>query len=208
MHRLHETVGNYYSDKLKRHGAAPRGVDWSSTASQFLRFAQLMKLCDFDRPFSLNDFGCGYGALLAYLADRHALAEVTYRGIDIASDMIDAAYHRWERTPRAEFAVGSLCGHAADYSVASGVFNVRLGWPVAGWEAYVESILSDLHASSRIGFSVNFMSPLADVAAGENLYRAEPERWIGFCRDRLGCEVEPISGYGLPEFTLLVRRRG
>ena len=208
MHRLREAVGNYYSDKLKRHGAAPRGVDWSSTASQFLRFAQLVKICDFDRPFSLNDFGGGYGALLAYLADRHASAEVAYRGIDIVPSMIEAARHRWRQVPRAEFTVGSGCGRVADYSIASGVFNVRLGWPLAAWDAYVESILSELHASSRIGFGVNFMSPLADEAAGENLYRAEPERWAGFCRDRLGCQVERIAGYGLPEFTLLVRRRG
>jgi SAM-dependent methyltransferase len=208
MHHLRETVGAYYSEKLKRHGTAPRGVDWSSTASQFLRFAQLVKICDVSRPFSLNDFGCGYGALLAYLADRHASAEVAYRGIDIAPDMIAAARHRWRQVPRAEFAVGSGCGRVADYSIASGVFNVRLGWPLAAWEAYVESILSDLHASSRIGFGVNFMSPLADEAAGENLYRAKPERWIGFCRDRLGCDVEHVAGYGLPEFTLLVRLRG
>lgn len=208
MHRLRETVGNYYSEKLKRHGAAPCGVDWPSTASQFLRFAQLVKVCDVSRPFSLNDFGCGYGALLAYLADRHPPVVVTYRGIDIAPDMIGAARQRWSQTPRAEFAVGSACGALADYSVASGVFNVRLGWPVATWESYVQSVLSDLHASSRIGFSVNFMSPQADAAAGENLYRAEPERWIGFCAGALGCAVEPISRYGLPEFTLLVRRRG
>jgi SAM-dependent methyltransferase len=208
MHRLRETVRDYYSEKLKRHGAAPRGVDWSSAASQFLRFAQLVKVCDVARPFSLNDLGCGYGALLAYLADRHPSAAVTYRGIDIAPDMIAAARRLWKQMPRAEFAVGSACGDIADYAVTSGVFNVRLGWPVAGWEAYVESVLSDLRASSRVGFGVNFMSPAADAAAGENLYRTEPERWIGFCRDRLGCEVDHIAGYGLPEFTLLVRLRG
>jgi SAM-dependent methyltransferase len=208
MHHLREAVEAYYSGTLRRHGAAPRGVDWSNTASQFLRFAQLVKICGFGAPFSLNDFGCGYGALLAYLADHHASVAVTYRGVDIVPDMIEAARHRWKRTPCAAFAVGSECGGKADYSVASGVFNVRLGSPVTAWESYVESILSDLHASSRIGFSANFMSPLADETAGENLYRVEPERWIGFCTDKLGCDVERISGYGLPEFTLLVRRRG
>jgi SAM-dependent methyltransferase len=205
MQQPRGTVRDYYSAKLKRHGAGPRGVDWSSTASQFLRFAQLMKICDFGKPFSLNDFGCGYGALLAYLADRHASAVVTYRGIDIAPGMIEAARDRWKQTPRTEFVAGSECGSKADYSVASGVFNVRLGWPVAAWEAYVKSILSDLHANSRIGFSVNFMSPQDDPASGENLYRVPPERWSEFCTDELGCEVERISGYGLPEFTLLVR---
>jgi len=205
MRQPHETVANYYSEKLRRHGTAPRGADWSSTASQFLRFAQLVKICDFGVPFSLNDFGCGYGALLSYFADRHASSAIAYRGIDIAPDMIEAARHCWKQTPRAEFVVGAECGSKADYSVASGVFNVRLGWPVAAWEAYVQSILSDLHRSSRIGFSVNFMSPLNDPASGENLYRVRPDRWAGFCSGELGCKVERISGYGLPEFTLLVR---
>jgi len=130
---------------------------------------------------------------------------IAYRGIDIAPDMIEAARHCWKQTPRVEFVVGAECGSKADYSVASGVFNVRLGWPVAAWEAYVQSILSDLHRSSRIGFSVNFMSPLDDPVSGENLYRVRPDRWAGFCSDGLGCKVERISGYGLPEFTLLVR---
>jgi SAM-dependent methyltransferase len=207
MRRLRARVREYYSGTIERHGSTPRGVDWPNAVSQYLRFVQLLKVCDFKKPFSLNDFGCGYGALLEYLAIRHAEAKVTYRGIDISALMIAAARERWTGHDRAKFILGPRCGQMADYSLASGVFNVRLGYPVAVWEAYVESILRDMQASSRIGFAVNFMLPYEDKPAEEELYRSEPRRWLGFCRKELGCSVTLLGDYGLREFTLLIRRK-
>jgi SAM-dependent methyltransferase len=200
----HAKVRDYYSGTLKRHGPTPLGVDWPNVLSQYLRFVQLVKLCDFERSFSLNDFGCGYGALLEFLAMRHAGTAVTYRGIDISPTMIAAARTRWAGNKRAVFAEGSQCGALADYSLASGIFNVRLGHPVAAWEAYAETIVADLAANSRIGFAVNLMLPQDEAAAEPGLYRIAPERWTQFC-GQFG-RVELIDGYGLREFTLLVRR--
>ena len=207
MRGLRTKVRDYYSGTIERHGPAPLGVDWPNAASQYLRFVQLLKVCDFERPFSLNDFGCGYGALLEYLARRHAGAEVAYRGIDISRSMIAAARKRWATNGRAKFAVGSRCGQMADYSLASGTFNVRLGHPVADWETYVESILADMRANSRTGFAVNFMLPHDDKPTENELYRSRPQRWVGFCRKELGCSVRLLRNYGLREFTLLIRKK-
>jgi SAM-dependent methyltransferase len=200
-------VRSYYSGTVERHGPTPLGVDWPNAASQYLRFVQLLKVCDFGRPFSLNDFGCGYGALLEYLAIRHAGAEIRYRGIDLSRSMITVARERWASHGRAKFSLGSRCGAIADYSVASGVFNVRLGYPVADWETYAESILADMCTSSRIGFAVNFMMPHVDKPTEDGLYRSNPQRWAGFCRKQLGCSVRLLRDYGLREFTLLIRMR-
>ncbi|WP_291848836.1 class I SAM-dependent methyltransferase [Bradyrhizobium sp.] len=200
-------VRDYYSGTIERHGPNPLGVDWPNAASQYLRFAQLMKVCDFSAPLSLNDFGCGYGALLEYLNMRHAEAEVGYRGIDISASMITVARERWGSHGRAVFAVGSRCGRRADYSIASGVCNVRLGHPVGEWENYVESILADMRASSRIGFAVNFLLPHDDKPTEDGLYRSNPQRWAGFCREQLGCSVRLLGDYGLREFTLLIRMK-
>src|SRR5690348_15452700 len=109
-------VRDYYSGTLHRHGPTPLGVDWPNVLQQYLRFVQLLKLCRFEEPFSLNDFGCGYGALLEFMAMRHGDADVTYRGIDISPAMVDAARVRWAGNSRAEFAMGSRCGALADYS--------------------------------------------------------------------------------------------
>ncbi|WP_044536096.1 class I SAM-dependent methyltransferase [Bradyrhizobium sp. LTSP885] len=204
MLELHAKVRDYYSGTLERHGPTPLGVDWPNVLSQYLRFVQLVKLCDFGQTFSLNDFGCGYGALLEFLAMRHGDAKVTYRGIDISPAMIAAARTRWAGNTQAVFAEGSQCGALADYSLTSGTFNVRLGHPVGEWEVYVEAILTDLEASSRIGFAVNFMLPRDEAPAEAGLYRTTPERWTPLC-ERFG-RVELITGYGLREFTLLVRK--
>lgn len=207
MHRLTAKVRDYYSGTVERHGPTPRGVDWPNAVSQYLRFVQLLKICSFDRPFSLNDFGCGYGALLEYLAMRHAETEIAYRGIDLSAAMIAAARKRWRTSPDAEFVVGSHCGREADYSLASGVFNVRLGHPPLDWESYIEAILSDLNARSRVGFAVNLMLPHDDGATEDELYRSPPGRWVAFCRKELGSSVRVLRDYGLREFTLLIRRK-
>jgi trans-aconitate methyltransferase len=199
-----DTARTYYSEKLKRHGATARGVDWPSAASQYLRFVQLLKVCDFSRPFSLNDFGCGYGALLEYFEYRHPKVAILYHGIDISPPMIEAAKLRWKHNTQAKFSTDSACREIADYSLASGVFNVKLNWPIEEWEAYVSSILIDLRANSRRGLAVNFMLPLKEPPEEPLLYRTRPNHWTD-CLTALGCSVEQISDYGLREFTLLAR---
>lgn len=206
MRALRAQVRSYYSGKIERHGATPLGVDWPNTVSQHLRFVQLLKLCDFTKPFSLTDFGCGYGALLEFLAMRHADCPIRYRGIDISPSMVAAARRRWsDRPDDATFAVGSRCPDVADYVLTSGTFNVRLGRPVREWKDYVETILADLQRNSRIGFAANFMLPHDEGRMEQALYRTRPQPWIDFCRKRLGGEVELLTDYGLREFTLLVR---
>jgi SAM-dependent methyltransferase len=207
LQELHASVRSYYSAKVARHGPTPLGVDWPNAISQQLRFVQLLKLCDFSVPFSLSDFGCGYGALLEFLDLRHRGAQIAYHGIDLSPSMVDTARGCWSKNPQATFVVGARCTRQTDYALASGVFNVRLGHPVAVWESYVAEILADLNGSSRIGFAVNFMLPHDERPTEDELYRTFPERWIEFCGQQLGRDVETVRDYGLREFTLLVRRR-
>ncbi len=204
MDAIVAAVNDYYSGTAQRYGATPRGVDWTSAAAQYLRFVQLLKICDFSAPFSLNDFGCGYGALLEFLAFRHPKAAVAYRGIDVSPAMVEAARGRWAGRPQTTFICDRRCRTSADYSIASGVFNVRLGCPVAAWEAYVASILGNLRAVSRIGFAVNFMQPLEAQPVEANLYRTSPARWIACCHG-LGCAADVVGGYGMREFTIVAR---
>jgi SAM-dependent methyltransferase len=200
-----ETARTYYKERLRQHGASARGVDWPSAASQYLRFAQLLKVCDLTQAFSVNDFGCGYGALLDYFAFRGIDTPIRYTGIDVSAEMVAAARTKWSDRPATEFLVAATCRGIADYSVASGIFNVKLDWPVGTWEIYVESILRDLCTNSRRGFSVNFIQVL-DGSSDPRLYRTNPDRWIAFLRDELGRPPELISDYGLNEFTLLARK--
>jgi SAM-dependent methyltransferase len=201
---VYAQVEAYYAAKVARHGATPLGVDWSCRATQELRFVQLLRLCDFAVPFSLNDLGCGYGALVAYLGWRHPGAAVDYLGVDLAPAMVRRARRR-HAGAGTRFAVGRRCPRVADYTVASGIMNVKLGQPRAVWEAFVAATLGEMRRASRRGFAVNFMAEAPPGSEPEGLYRTAPEPWARFCERELGCAVEVRDGYGLREFTLLAR---
>jgi len=61
---------DYFTNRITKYGANFR-VDWNSAARQELCFRQLMKMKIQRRiafqEFSINDYGCGYGALVQYL---------------------------------------------------------------------------------------------------------------------------------------------
>ena len=59
-------VARYYSSRLREFGPVAKGVDWNSSESQELRFAQLCRILPSEQPFSIGDIGCGYGALLDF----------------------------------------------------------------------------------------------------------------------------------------------
>ena len=38
MKEIYTSITNYYGEKIREHGATPRGVDWNGEESQHLRF--------------------------------------------------------------------------------------------------------------------------------------------------------------------------
>lgn len=206
LEQVHMEIERYYTQKVTEYGPTPLGVDWSCVPTQEMRFVQLLKLCDFSAPFTLNDIGCGYGALLAYLKRRHRGKPVDYVGADLSAAMIDHARRLWARRPATAFVVGPDAGRVADYAVCSGIFNVRLNQTTEAWEAFVAHALASLRAGSSRGFAANFLGPAAPGAAPiPQLYRVEPDRWVRHCERELGARVEVVEGYGMREFTLLAR---
>jgi len=203
---IHATIQAYYDQKLQRYGATPLGVDWTCLATQELRFVHLLKLCDFSTAFSLNDLGCGYGALVAYLTKYHSQAEVDYLGVDLSAAMVRRAKRLHQRQGIVRFINGSVSPGIADYSVASGIFNVKLHHSLVSWERFVRGTLVDMDATSRRGFAVNFMAPVPrGQSSPVELYRTTPDAWTSYCQEKLGCSVEVLENYGMREFTLLAR---
>lgn len=202
-----DAVSAYYTGTLRRFGATPRGADWPHRLNQDLRFAQLLKGCDFDAPFSLNDVGCGYGALRGFLGRRHRRAAVDYAGTDVSAAMVAAARRRWRHRADCQFEHAAGATRVADWSVASGIFHVKLGCPLAEWETLVANTLDNLRAHSRLGFAINFLQPpRPGVASPPELYRPDGARWAHYLRTRCGNgAVTLLHDYGLPEITLQVR---
>lgn len=198
-------VAQYYATKLAEHGETPQGVDWNGEESQRLRFEQLNLLIDNATPFSVNDLGCGYGAFYEFLGQRHTTFD--YCGIDVSEDMIRAAKQRYPNRRSTQFVVASEPSQLADYSIASGIFNVRLGRSNAEWLVYLKATLDVLDSASRAGFAFNCLTSYSDAdKIRDDLYYADPCALFDLCKRRYSRHVALLHDYGLYEFTILVRK--
>ena len=199
-------VADYYSAKLAEHGETPRGVDWNGEESQALRFAQLAKIIQPSNTFSLNDLGCGYGALFDYL--NTVRQKFTYIGCDVSNDMIEAAKTRYINHANAHFVVASEPPEMRDYSIASGIFNVRLGRSDTEWQEYLQATLDVLNSKSHQGFAFNCLTSYSDTdKMRDYLYYADPCRLFDLCKRRYSRHVALLHDYGLYEFTILVKKQ-
>jgi SAM-dependent methyltransferase len=197
-------VNAYYTDKVTTHGPVHRGVDWNSTESQHLRFDQVLKVCTGDTPFSLNDYGCGYGALALYLREKKAA--FTYNGFDISEAMIAQAKQLLIDDPACIFYSAPDRLTLADYTVASGIFNVKMQVEVEHWKNYIEDTIATLAAHSTRGFAFNMLTAYSDAdRMRPDLYYGDPLYYFDLCRRKYSRNVALLHDYNLYEFTLIVR---
>lgn len=206
MTHLLDSTRAYYEDKIRTHGARPQGVDWGHPQAQRLRFEQFLQLIPAatrgQRP-SVNDLGCGYGALLDYLQEQ--CLETDYLGIDLVPAMVDAA--RSQHNGRGRFAVGSACPRVADYAFASGLFNVRGTTPEPEWRAFILGVLDDLHRHSRLGFAFNCLTSYSDAGRMRaGLYYGDPLWFFDWCKRNCTRNVALLHDYDLYDFTIIVRK--
>jgi SAM-dependent methyltransferase len=206
MDAVLQPIADYYADKVTTHGSTPSGVDWNSAESQRLRFDQLLQILPADpRPVTLDDYGCGYGALLEHLRATGRTA-VDYLGLDVAASMIKAAQAR-HPADTARFHLGARSPRRADFAVASGIFNVRPGIPLGQWDAHIAATLGLLHASTTRGYAFNCLTSYSDAdKQRDHLYYGDPCFYFDLCKRHHARNVTLLHDYGLYEFTLLVRK--
>ncbi|MBF0335328.1 MAG: class I SAM-dependent methyltransferase [Alphaproteobacteria bacterium] len=197
-------VADIYAAMLAEHGPTPLGVGWNGLARQRLSFETLCAIIPpDDTGQTINDLGCGYGALFDFLAPRPALRDGLYYGWDAAPAMIEAAKARIA-DPRVNFAVARQPLAGADWSFASGTWNIKLDAPTAEWERVVAEGIRALAFASRRGYAFNMLSTRGPAREAE-IHLGDPTRWLAFCRDNLPGRPELVEDYGLPEFTIRVR---
>ena len=198
-------VEQYYSEKVKTHGPTPSGVDWNSAESQALRFEQLLKVCDHKGPFSINDYGCGYGALVEYLSQRGYTFD--YQGFDISETMIATAQELHHGLSYCRFSMVESSLNTADYTVASGIFNVKLQGGDDEWQAYILHILNKMAHLSQKGFAFNVLTGYSDPERRRvDLYYADPLFLFDSCKKNFSRFVTLLHDYPLYEFTILVKK--
>jgi SAM-dependent methyltransferase len=203
---LLKEVANYYTSKLTEHGKIPRGVDWNGEDSQRIRFEQLCRvIVSQPIPFSVNDLGCGYGSLLDFLSEQWE--SFAYTGVDVSKNMICAAQARNFTHSEARFITSSEPDKIADYSLASGIFNVRQKRSDAEWFEYLKATLDTLNRTSCLGFAFNCLTSYSDEnKKRDHLYYADPCQLFDLCKRRYSRQVALLHDYGLYEVTILVRK--
>jgi SAM-dependent methyltransferase len=199
------SIAHYYSEKLQRFGATPQGVDWNGDASQAMRFCQLSKIIQPSTHFSINDLGCGYGALYDFLTTQHQ--NFSYSGFDISADMVTTAKMIYKNNNNVDFKHSEKIDTTSDYSIASGLFNVRLDQSDQNWGAYIKETLNMLNLNSRLGFAFNCLTSYSDSdKLRDHLYYANPNELFDFCKRQYSRNIALLHDYDLYEFTILVRK--
>jgi len=199
---LRSKVSRYYGDKVNTYGPTPKGVDWKDAESQDLRFEQLLKVMDNEKKVTLNDLGCGYGSIFLYKDTAKRL--VKYYGYDICQDMLGNA-RQLISDSKAVFINSDRITKEADYSVASGIFNVRVDTEIKAWEEFILDTLSNINEKSLKGFAFNCLTSYVDYKM-DHLYYGDPLFYFDFCKRNFSKYVTLLHDYPLYEWTILVKK--
>lgn len=205
MKQVLDRIADHYTQSLKEHGEVAAGVGWGTAEKHAIRFDSLLHVVRAETgPFSVNDLGCGYGALIDEL-DGRGLAVSRFTGYEISDKMVAAARARYGDRPGVSFRMSSTLETIADYSFASGIFNVRFAERDEVWKAHIAETLDNLHAFSVRGFAFNLLSSYVDWKA-PNLYYADPSFWFDYCMRHYGGKVALSHDTPLYEWTMIVRK--
>lgn len=197
-------ISAYYTDRLQRFGETPQGVDWNSMDAQQVRFSQVLSVAVDDAQFTINDVGCGYGALINRLDEVPGFRG--YTGYDVAPAMVEAARRRYGTRTDVRFT--SLLEEVAraDYTMASGIFSVKGDVPIEDWARYVRETIDWMATRSRRGFSFNCLTGFSEPdLMRPDLYYVDPYEMMELCRVRFSRNVALLHDYGIYEFTVRVR---
>ncbi|HKZ44480.1 MAG TPA: class I SAM-dependent methyltransferase [Anaerolineales bacterium] len=200
-----DSVKEYYEKRIVEYGYSPLGVDWNSSLSQTNRFDQIIKVCNPDTPFSIIDYGCGYGALADYLIKKGF--NINYHGFDIVEKAIEGARLHYTSEPKCTFYNNAIDLPVSDYVVASGIFNIRSNNSFDTWTEYVIQVLSKFNDLSIKGFASNFLTKYSDhESMRPDLYYADPCHLFDACKRLFSKNVALLHDYQLYDFTLIIRK--
>ena len=202
---IRDEVNKYYTEKVKTYGATPKGVDWNGEESQQLRFKQLLKVVAEEKnPFTLLDYGCGYGSLYRYMKDH--FGDFEYTGFDISFEMIDKAKDIY-KGDKCKWITEEEKSGKYDYVLASGIFNVRMQTSDSEWKDYIVDTLHKLNDKAIKGFSFNILTSYSDKEyMRDYLYYADPAFFFDYCKGNFSKYVALLHDYPLYEFSILVKK--
>ncbi len=205
MKEILDKVKSLYTESLKEHGVDSKSVGWTTKEGQILRFE---KLCDIIKDkkqlFTVNDLGCGYGAMFEYF-EKNYFNIKHYNGYDISKEMLIAAKSQIGNSSKVELFNNEKIQTKADYSFISGIFNVKFESNDDDWEQFIKDTLQNLNNNSIKGFAFNILTSYVDYKE-PHLYYADPLYFFDYCKRHFSKKVSLLHDYDLWEWTILVRK--
>jgi len=206
--KINQEINNFYNQNLQTHGNTAQGVGWKNKEAQQVRFEQLAKLFSGENGFVVNDLGCGTGDFAQYLFDK-GFSEFTYTGFDVLEKMVSVASNIY--TDKANCLFRQISGAwdmpEADYTVASGIFNIRYALTDQEWLDYILQTITQMNASSQRGFAFNALTSYSDADKMQQyLYYSDPLFLFDYCKKNFSRNVALLHDYNQYDFTILVRK--
>jgi len=200
-------LNEYFISKLDEFGATSKGVDYNDPEVQAQRFGQLTKIIDPSSPFTVIDYGSGYGALFDFLFRKGWQFE--YYGVDLVDRMVIAGRDLYRDYSNAHFTTDENELPKADYLVAGSIFNLKLDESYEQWQNFVSETLMHMNALCSRGFSFNMLTKYSDFDRMEkrpDLFFGDPLYFFDYCKRNFSRNVALLHDYGLYDFTILVRK--
>ena len=130
-----------------------------------------------------------------------------YYGLDISKVMIENASNNY-KSENVSFSVSNIPESIANYSVASGIFNVKLNAKNHDWLNYIKYTIDIMNQKSNKGFAFNCLTSYSDRDKMRNdLYYADPSFLFDYCKKKYSKNVAILHDYDLYEFTVLIRKQ-
>ena len=197
----------YFSEKLETFGATPKGVDYNGPEAQKRRFEQLVKVINPNQPFSVIDYGGGYGAMFDFLQAKGWQFE--YYGIDLIEKMVVAGRETHKDFSNAHFTIHESEVATADYLIAGAIFNIKLETSYEDWQDFTVKTLHRMNGLCSKGFSFNMLTKYSDadrISQRPDLFYGDPLFFFDLCKRNFSRNVALLHDYGLYDFTILVRK--
>jgi SAM-dependent methyltransferase len=197
-------VAELYSGNVREMGRSPESVGWNDEASQKLRFNRLLRGVNSSADsITINDLGCGYGALYIYLTESTNFEIEQYIGYDVSDEMLEQARQLIGDNDNVDLYSKNQLTETADYSFASGIFNVQFEHSQNNWTDYTKHILQNMADHSAHGFAFNALTTHVDYME-DHLYYADPGEYLNYCLEEFSHDAMLFHDYDLYEWTITV----
>ncbi len=205
---MEDELKQFYHKHLEKFGPSAQGVGWKNREAQTIRFEQLAKVFNRGGSLTINDLGCGVGDFVSFVDALHSGS--IYIGYDVMPEMIRQAREKFKDRDEVQFELIKDAGEmrSADYTIASGIFNIRFQKDDASWLQYILATIHTMNEKSATGFAFNVLTKYSDKEfMKQELYYADPTFLFDYCKVNFSKNVALLHDYNQFDFTIIVRKQ-